>query len=352
MLWIAIAWVISAFLIDSYDYFLLNSGAVLKLAPSYSFGTSILYDSLGALLGAIMVGSFFVFYLNEKFRDKPYGVSIFLNILTYVIIMSALIFLFGFTWVPYYTGLHFGQTGYKQAYLNYLFDPYQLKGILVWSIIVAITQFVLLMNTKFGHGILWDIIRGKYHLPKEEMRIFMFADLNDSTTIAEKLGNEHYHELLQDYFSDVTNPIIDNHGEIFQYIGDEVIVAWNYESGIAGNRCICCFFDMKRAIEKNRKRYLDKFGLLPEFKAGIHFGKVIVGEIGIIKRDITFSGDVLNTTSRIESKCKEFNVDVIASDDLLSHLSFGEQFITKHLGFIKLRGKEKEVGLSALLVRA
>jgi adenylate cyclase len=78
---------------------------------------------------------------------------------------------------------------------------------------------------------------------------------------------------------------------------------------------------------------------------------VVAGEIGIIKRDITFSGDVLNTTSRIESKCKEFDVEVIASDDLLSNLSFSDKYISRHLGNIKLRGKEKEVGLSTLLVR-
>src|SRR6185436_3589254 len=108
---------------------------------------------------------------------------------------------------------------------------------------------------------------------------------------------------------------------------------------------------MKKSIEAKKETYMKNYGVVPVFKAGIHLGKVIAGEIGIIKRDITFSGDVLNTTSRIGSKCKDFNVDVIASDDLLSQLSFGDQFISKHLGNIKLRGKEREMGLSALFAR-
>jgi adenylate cyclase len=54
----------------------------------------------------------------------------------------------------------------------------------------------------------------------------MFVDLLSSTTIAEALGNEKYHNLLHDFYADITNPIIYNKGEIYQYVGDEVIVSW------------------------------------------------------------------------------------------------------------------------------
>ena len=39
--------------------------------------------------------------------------------------------------------------------------------------------------------------------------------------------------------------------------------------------------------------YLQKYNVVPRFKAGAHIGNAIAGEIGIIKRDITYSGDVL-----------------------------------------------------------
>jgi adenylate cyclase len=105
---------------------------------------------------------------------------------------------------------------------------------------------------------------------------------------------------------------------------------------------------MKFHIQKNKEKYLRRYGLIPSFKAGIHCGRVIAGEVGIIKRDITYSGDVLNTTSRILNKCGEFQQEMIASSDLLSEIRFANDFITKPLGAIKLRGKEKEVLLSAL----
>jgi len=352
LLFILAAWVVAAFLIATYDYFFVNAHEI-HASPSqyYSFWSDLIVNLYGAFVATLTAGSLFVFYLNVKFINKPYGYSILINCLTYIVIVTTTTAVAGFSWVPYATGIHVGEPGFGQAYKNFLLDPYHLNNILVWSIVVALTQFVLLMNNKFGHGVLWDILRGKYHLSRKETRIFMFADLNDSTTIAEKLGDERYHNLLKDFFADVTNPIINRRGDIYQYIGDEIIVVWEYQNGISSNNCVQCFFDMKKAIEENRQHYLNKFGLIPEFKAGIHFGKVVAGEIGIMKRDITFSGDVLNTTSRIENKCKEFKVDLIASDELLSQLSFGDQFILQSLGNIKLRGKEKEMGLSTLLAR-
>jgi adenylate cyclase len=132
-------------------------------------------------------------------------------------------------------------------------------------------------------------------------------------------------------------------------VGDQVVVAWNYEDGKENIHCVRCFFDMKFYIQKKKEKYLLRYGLIPSFKAGIHCGRVIAGEVGIIKRDITYSGDVLNTTSRILNKCAEFKEEVIASTELLSELHFAKDYITRPLGAIKLRGKQKEVLLNALI---
>ena len=105
---------------------------------------------------------------------------------------------------------------------------------------------------------------------------------------------------------------------------------------------------MKLYIPNKKEKYLFRYGVVPSFKAGIHCGRVVAGEVGIIKRDITYSGDVLNTTSRILNKCAEFNEEVIASSDLLSELHFARNYITRPLGAIKLKGKEKELLLNAL----
>jgi adenylate cyclase len=126
------------------------------------------------------------------------------------------------------------------------------------------------------------------------------------------------------------------------------VVAWSYEDGKENLQCIRCFFDMKLHILRNKEKYMERYGLIPSFKAGVHCGDVIAGEVGIIKRDITYSGNVLNTTSRILSKCSELKEELIASAELLAELYTGANFITRPLGPIKLKGKQKEVFLNAL----
>jgi adenylate cyclase len=305
-----------------------------------------------ALIGALLGGSFLVFFVNVKFQDKPYGYTIIAVGVSYMLIIAFIIMALGVVSIPIRTGKPLGDPVSRAAFHDFLFDTSRIRNTMAWSIVVALTQLFLQMNSKFGHGVFWKIVRGKYNTPKEENRVFMFLDLNSSTAIAEKLGDEKYHALLKDFFADITNPILDNKGEIYQYAGDEVVVAWKYEDGIANDHCVRCFFDMKLQIEKKKEEYMLRYGVIPTFKAGIHWGKVIVGEVGILKRDITYSGDVLNTTSRIQSKCKDFDVEVIVSADLLAGLSLAKNYVTQPLGAIKLRGKEKEVLLSALIATA
>ncbi len=127
-----------------------------------------------------------------------------------------------------------------------------------------------------------------------------------------------------------------------------MVIAWRYEEGLKNNKCINCFFDIKAHLFSLKEKYKLKYGLLPSFKAGIHCGRVIAGEVGIIKRDITYSGDVLNTTSRIQSMCKTFNQEMIVSEALIEELHLVGNYTTEMLGAIKLRGKEKEMQLVAV----
>lgn len=349
---IIITWLCIGFLIACYDYIVLNSSFTAGFSSDFTFGNHLLLSLVAALLGALMGGSFLVFYVNEKYRDKPYGFTLLAVLVSFFAIVTIITFILGIISAPIQTGKSFADIETKRAFKAFLTNGINYKNILVWSSVVALTQIMLQFNTKFGEGNMWNLIRGKYQTPKEEQRIFMFVDINSSTTIAEKLGDKKYHQLLKDFFADITNPILENKGEIYQYVGDEVIISWTYKNGTQDNRSINCFFDMKSEIEKHRNKYLEKYDLIPGFKAGIHCGRVIAGEVGIIKRDITFSGDVLNTTSRIQGKCKEFNAEIIASDDLLKILSLEGKYTTQFLGSIKLRGKEKDVELSTLIPAA
>ena len=93
--------------------------------------------------------------------------------------------------------------------------------------------------------------------------------------------------------------------------------------------------------------YMKTYNYIPSFKVGLHHGQVIAGEIGIIKRDVTFSGDVLNTASRIQGKCKEYGVTILVSDDLLDLLPQND-LIQRVFGNVELRGREHSILLSTI----
>jgi class 3 adenylate cyclase len=179
----------------------------------------------------------------------------------------------------------------------------------------------------------------------EVVRIFMFLDITSSTSIAENLGHIKYFELLNDFFNDLAEPIERNKGEIYQYVGDEVVVSWPFQEGIEKANCLNCFFDIIDTIDYLSVKYLDKYNMIPKFKAGMHYGKVSTGVIGSIKKEIIYTGDVLNTTSRIEGQCNHYEVNLLLSHALVSQLPLQTNYSTRKLGEINLRGKSSVITL-------
>ena len=348
---IAVAWTFMAIVFAVVEHFTLTSDFSLGTTNSYSFKVNLLFH-LGATSIAIGLGaSFLVFVIHERFRERPYWWGILAVVSWYITVVAIITLIMGLVLVPLNTGVLMSDEAFGSAYRAYLLDTVHLKNMLSWSVVVGFTQLLLQINDKFGHGVLWSLIRGRYHRAREEDRIFMFLDLKSSTTTAEKLGNRLYHDFLRDYFSDITNAILYNKGQIYQYVGDEVVITWRKEEGIADNHCLKCYFDIKKSIEKKRAKYENKYGFIPEFKAGLHTGKVIAGEVGIIKRDITYSGDVLNTAARIQSKCNEFGVPILASKALMDLFPENLPIKRKSIGEIELRGKSLKVMLSTFALQ-
>ncbi len=214
----------------------------------------------------------------------------------------------------------------------------------VFSCILFI-NFVQQVSRKFGPGNMLRMITGKYAKPREEQRIFMFIDLNDSTTIAERLGHIKYSALLKDCFHDLTNTVLKYNADIYQYVGDEVVLSWRISKGLDESNCLKTFFAFDHFLASRKKYYEENYGQLPEFKAGLDMGTVTVTEIGDIKREIAYHGDVLNTASRIQHLCKENHEKMMISEKLATHLQVSKLFTKKLVGEINLRGKKSVTNL-------
>ena len=122
-------------------------------------------------------------------------------------------------------------------------------------------------------------------------------------------------------------------------------MTWRPRKGLPDGRCIACFFDIRETIAEQKQGYEEKYGLLPGFRAGFHYGRVITAEVGDIKKEIAFHGDVVNTASRIQAQCRIAGKDLLVSRDLLDRLPAMPGYERESVGAILLRGKEKEVEL-------
>jgi adenylate cyclase len=227
----------------------------------------------------------------------------------------------------------------------------QTSLVLYALVVYAILVFFLQVNHLLGEGVLWKFLRGKYHKPREEERIFMFLDMKSSTTIAEQLGHVKFYALLNELFHEISGPVLETKAEIYQYVGDEVILTWSVKHGLENSNCVKAFFLFQERLQKNRDNYQKNFGLVPSFKAGLHSGTVISAQIGDLKREIVYNGDVLNTASRIQNECNTYQKDCLISGTLMDSLRHVNGFIWEKISTVMLRGKETEVELFSVLSR-
>lgn len=193
---------------------------------------------------------------------------------------------------------------------------------------------------KVGRANFKNWVLGMLNKPREEERIFMFIDMKSSTTIAETLEHKKFSHLVQDVFNDLA--VVDNYyGEIYQYLGDGAIISWNIKTGLKHNNFIKAFYAFTHVIHKRHRYYARKYGIIPQFKAGVHAGKVMVLQVGQIRRDISYNGDTINTAARIESMCNEFRQNLLISGELHKMIIDKSNYSFKLAGDLKLKGKRK-----------
>ncbi|MBO0321602.1 adenylate/guanylate cyclase domain-containing protein [Muricauda sp. CAU 1633] len=216
----------------------------------------------------------------------------------------------------------------------------------VLSVDVFLT-FLRQINLMLGEGNLKKLVQGKFLVPREEERIFMFLDLQSSTQLAEQLGHVNYSLLIQDCFNDLGNAIANNPAEIYQYVGDEAVLTWSLMSGIKNENGLKSFFNFKMTLEKKRDYYEKKYGVLPFFKAGMHSGMVTVTEVGKYKKEIAYHGDTLNTAARIQGQCNVLESELLISEILADNFN-SDAYTFTAMGSISLKGKEEKVALFAV----
>jgi adenylate cyclase len=164
-----------------------------------------------------------------------------------------------------------------------------------------------------------DLLRPGYSVGTEREIAILFADLRAFTRFAESRLPYDVVFVLNQYFAAVGGAIERSGGYLDKFIGDGVMALFGLESSPQEG----CRAALRSAVEMARNLDSLNRGLandLPEplrIGIGIHAGHVIVGEMGHGRaRALTAVGDAVNTASRLEELNKEYDSQLVLSEDV------------------------------------
>jgi len=294
---------------------------------------SIPIGVIGAVLTSLWIAGIEIFLLpraSMRWLDAlPFAAVFLLKTLVYGAIAGAVLA---------------GQPGQRLLGVVTVFNARTgLIAILLSLVPVAVLVMMFQAAGLVGYRTFMALLLGKYRRPYAERRFFLFVDVVGSTAIAERLGPLEAHRFLAAVFSAVAEPIELCRGEIYQYVGDEIVITWVEADGVADARAVRCYFAMRVALAADANRFVQRFGVRPELRAALHLGEVIAGEVGQVRRAIVFHGDVMNTTGRLEHATREVGCLFIASAEALASLSPPPEIRTHDLGRLALRGRVEPI---------
>jgi adenylate cyclase len=312
------------------------------LAPIFNLLTSAatlreaIQGIVDALLISALVGAYIIVLRDGWLRGWFRRLSFLANLALNSVIVIAL----------FLVGRAVGQvvvTGHPARFVRSFTDAHLLYALPFFVVLVVLFNFIIHMNRMIGTNVLRYFVAGVYHRPKLEERVFLFIDLDGSTRLGEELGSAGYFALLRRFVDDLSAPILDARGEIYQYAGDEIVVTWDLATGVRAANCVRCFFAMRDTIAREAWRYRRDFGVVPAFSGGVHGGPVTAGELGDLRQQIVFVGDILNTAARLEQYAKRMGLDLVISGALLERLVLPAGIVATACGELDLRGKHAAV---------
>ncbi len=318
-------------------YPMIASGFVSPIA--YLNGVSI------GLIGGFLVALIENYALKPKSRKFSFLITVITKSSVYTLLFIILIVLlinFNESW---YYNMSIVENFYSQRFQTFLYEG-NFRVIVLYSLFsVMVIIFTREMSRKMGQGVFVNFLTGKYHSPREEERIFMFLDQKSSTLLAEKMGSLAYYKFLKEFYFDVTKCIVATYGEIYRYVGDQVVISWSIKNGLKNANCIRCFYYIKNETENQHEKYLQKYHKVPKFRASIHMGKVIQGEVGNIKSQIVFHGEALYEMPFIEKECRKLGFDILVSEPLMKRINLPVIYQKQQVGSIPIKGEDKCIEL-------
>ena len=213
----------------------------------------------------------------------------------------------------------------------------------------------------FGQTLTEKILKDDGVLLGENSRVTIsFTDITSYSTIIEHMSPETAVKFLNEYFTAMHDVIEKYDGHIVNYIGDSVMVVYGAPKKVEEHEqlAVKSAIGMREKLnEMNQKwdetefsRYWKNNGI-DKIKArtGIHTGSVIAGNIGS-ERMLQYStiGDVVNVAARLEQANKEFDTDILITQEIYTTLTKDLHTLCEFKKELNLKGRDTPTKLNSL----
>lgn len=178
----------------------------------------------------------------------------------------------------------------------------------------------------------------------------MFCDLVGFTKMSEHMDAEKLTLLLNEYFTRMTRIILANQGTLDKYMGDAVMCFWGAPLDIPDHARLACktALEMTAELEKINAEWKQKHDVTIGLRIGIHTGEMNVGNMGSEQVfSYTVMGDNVNLGSRLEGVNNVYGTQIMVS--AATAAAAGEEFMTRTLDNVRVKGKEEAVEIRELL---
>jgi adenylate cyclase len=181
----------------------------------------------------------------------------------------------------------------------------------------------------------------------------LFADIEGFTRMAEKLGPANTVGLLNTYFTEMTNIVIEEYGTHDKYIGDAIMAFWGApldDSDHAVHACAAAL-KMQKKLEGLHTKWIHFGRPVVNQRIGLNSGKAYVGNMGAeAKFNYTAVGDAVNLASRLEGVNKEYGTRLLMSEFTYRRVS--NEVLSREMDLVVVMGKTEPVRIYELIAMA
>lgn len=171
----------------------------------------------------------------------------------------------------------------------------------------------------------------------------LFSDIRNFTSISEGLSAEELKQMLNEYFTPITQIIFETEGTIDKYVGDMVMAFWGAPLEDKNHRVHALEASLAMLKKTEQLKVEFKAKGFPEISIGIglNSGLMNVGDMGSrYRRAYTVLGDAVNLSSRLENLTKFYGVGCLVGEGTVRGI---EQYVFRHIDRIQVKGKQQSV---------